>query len=43
VGGVKGNFSAGAGLKFWGMNMDYAMQPYGELGNTQKITLRKKF
>ncbi|HBB68188.1 MAG: hypothetical protein A2X28_11270 [Elusimicrobia bacterium GWA2_56_46] len=43
LGGVRGNFSAGAGLNFWGMNMDYAMQPYGELGNTQKITLRKKF
>ena len=43
AGGVNGNFSAGAGLNFWGMNMDYAMQPYGDLGNTQKITLRKKF
>lgn len=41
--GIKGNFSTGAGLKFWGMSMDYAMQLYGELGNTQKLTVCKKF
>jgi len=36
-------FSAGAGLNFWGTQLDYAVNPYGALGNTQKITLKKKF
>lgn len=36
-------FSAGVGLNFWNANLDYAVTPYGELGNTQKITLKKSF
>ncbi|MBI4801834.1 MAG: PorV/PorQ family protein [Elusimicrobia bacterium] len=36
-------FSAGAGLNFWNTQLDYAVTPYGDLGNTQKITLKKKF
>ncbi|OGS65609.1 MAG: hypothetical protein A3J79_09235 [Elusimicrobia bacterium RIFOXYB2_FULL_62_6] len=36
-------FSAGAGLNFWNTRLDYAVTPYGDLGNTQKITLKKKF
>jgi len=33
----------GAGVNFWGTQFDYAVSPYGDLGNTQKITLKKKF
>lgn len=36
-------FSAGAGINFWNTQLDYAVTPYGELGNSQKITLKKKF
>jgi len=33
----------GAGVNFWGTQFDYAVTPYGDLGNAQKITLKKKF
>lgn len=36
-------FSAGAGLNLGGMGVDYAFTPFGNLGNAQKITLRKRF
>jgi len=36
-------FSAGVGFNFWKTNMDYAVTPYGELGNTQRITLKRSF
>jgi len=36
-------FSAGAGLNFWNTRLDYAVTPYGDLGNTQKITIKKRF
>lgn len=36
-------FSAGVGFNFWNTNLDYSVTPYGELGNTQKITLKKSF
>ena len=36
-------FSAGAGFALWNTQLDYAITPYGELGNTQKVTLKKRF
>lgn len=33
----------GAGVNIRGTQLDYAVSPYGDLGNTQKITLKKKF
>lgn len=36
-------FSAGVGFTIWNANLDYAVTPYGELGDTQKITLKKSF
>lgn len=36
-------FSVGAGVTLWNTQLDYAIIPYGELGNTQKITLKKQF
>ena len=38
-----GAFSAGAGVKGLNAELDYAMSPAGALGNTQRITLKKKF
>ncbi|OGR69107.1 MAG: hypothetical protein A2081_06270 [Elusimicrobia bacterium GWC2_61_19] len=38
-----GAFSAGAGIKLMNADLDYAMSPEGKLGNTQRITLKKKF
>jgi len=38
-----GVFSAGAGIKLMNADLDYAMTPEGKLGNTQRITLKKKF
>jgi len=44
VSSLKGKgFSAGVGFSFWTTNLDYSVTPYGELGNTQKITLKKSF
>ena len=39
----KNGFSLGAGLNFWNAQLDYAVTPYGELGNAQKITIKKQF
>jgi hypothetical protein len=41
-GGSRG-FSVGAGLNFWSTQLDYSVTPYGDLGDTQKITLKKQF
>lgn len=41
--GLSRLWSAGAGIRLFDMNMDYALTPYGDLGNSQKITLKKKF
>lgn len=38
-----GAFSAGAGVKVMNAELDYAMSPDGNLGGTQRITLKKKF
>lgn len=38
-----GGLSAGVGLSIMNASLDYSVTPYGELGNTQKITLRKSF
>lgn len=35
--------SFGAGVNFLTMQLDYSAAPFGELGNTQKISLTKKF
>jgi len=44
VGGLKNKgFSAGAGFKFWNTQLDYAVTPYGDLGDTQRITFKKQF
>lgn len=36
-------FSAGVGFVLLNTNLDYSVTPYGELGNTQKISLKKSF
>ena len=41
--GLNRLWSAGAGIRLFDVNMDYALTPYGDLGNSQKITLKKKF
>jgi len=33
----------GAGVNFLSTQLDYSAAPFGELGNTQKVTLTKKF
>jgi len=38
-----GGFSAGAGIKVLNADLDYAMSPGGALGDTQRLTLKKKF
>ena len=38
-----GAFTAGAGVRLMNMDLDYAMSPQGDLGGTQRITLKKKF
>ncbi|HBB67598.1 MAG TPA: hypothetical protein DCZ93_09950 [Elusimicrobia bacterium] len=38
-----GGISAGVGLNIMNASLDYSVTPYGELGNTQKITLKKSF
>ena len=38
-----GAFTAGAGIKLMNADLDYAMSPFGELGSTQKLSLKKKF
>jgi hypothetical protein len=44
ISGLKNKgFSAGAGLNFWNTQLDYSVTPYGDLGNTQRITLKKQF
>jgi hypothetical protein len=44
IGGFKNRgFAAGIGLNLWNANLDYAVTPFGELGNTQKITVKKSF
>jgi len=40
---VKGGFSAGVGLYFLNTGLDYSMSPFGELGNVQKLSVKKKF
>jgi len=35
--------SLGAGVNFLSTQLDYSAAPFGELGNTQKLTLTKKF
>ncbi len=36
-------FSLGGGINLWNMQLDYALTPYGELGNAQKISFKKRF
>lgn len=42
-GGLSGLWSAGAGIRLFDVNVDYALIPFGDLGNSEKITLKKKF
>lgn len=43
MGNKAGGFSAGVGLYFFGTDLDYSMSPFGELGNVQKFSIKKKF
>lgn len=36
-------FSMGAGVNVLDMQIDYSVMPFGEIGNAQKITLKKRF
>ncbi|MBU2574121.1 MAG: hypothetical protein KKH28_08615 [Elusimicrobia bacterium] len=38
-----GGFSAGVGLYFLNTGLDYSMSPFGEMGNVQKLSVKKKF
>ncbi|MBU2572520.1 MAG: hypothetical protein KKH28_00370, partial [Elusimicrobia bacterium] len=38
-----GGFSAGVGLYFFDTGLDYSMSPFGEMGNVQKLSVKKKF
>jgi len=35
--------SVGAGVDAWGLQIDYAFQPYGDLGDRQQVTLTYRF
>jgi hypothetical protein len=37
------NISGGVGIKLLGSEIDYALSPANELGDTQKISIKKKF
>ena len=37
------NFNMGAGFGTLGTQIDYAITPFGELGNAQRITVKRKF
>lgn len=41
--GTGNNFNAGAGFNMMGTQIDYAVTPFGELGNAQRITVKRKF
>ena len=36
-------FNAGVGIMLMDARLDYAVTPFGELGNAQRISLKKKF
>lgn len=36
-------FAAGAGFRFFNMGLDYAFVPYGDLGNTHRVSFGVKF
>ncbi len=40
---LRGGVNGGAGIRFMNADLDYAMSPEGRLGNTQRITIKKKF
>jgi hypothetical protein len=42
LGGLTG-FSAGVGFNIWGIQLDYAFVPYGELSDTHRISIATKF
>ncbi len=42
LGGLSG-FSCGGGLRQWGVNINYALAPFGDLGNTHYISLTYRF
>ncbi|MBI4803068.1 MAG: hypothetical protein HY796_11145 [Elusimicrobia bacterium] len=43
AGSVKGGFSAGIGMSLFNTGLDYSMSPFGEMGNVQKLSVKKKF
>ncbi len=42
-GGIGTGLNMGAGFKMMGTQIDYAVTPFGELGNAQRITVKRKF
>ncbi|HAM38163.1 MAG TPA: hypothetical protein DCP53_01990 [Elusimicrobia bacterium] len=42
LGGLAG-LGAGAGFKFWGLTVDYAFVPFGDLGDTHRVSFAAKF
>jgi hypothetical protein len=42
LGGTVG-LSAGFGFKIWDVDMDYAFVPFGELGDTHRVSFIGKF
>jgi len=42
LGGMAG-MSAGVGFNIWGVQLDYAFVPYGELDDTHRLTISTKF
>jgi len=42
LGGLTG-FVGGMGFRFFGYGLDYAFSPYGELGNTHRLSLTARF
>ncbi|MBU2574484.1 MAG: PorV/PorQ family protein [Elusimicrobia bacterium] len=43
IGSKNIGFSVGTGINFWNTQIDYSVTPFGELGDAQRITLKKKF
>jgi hypothetical protein len=41
--GIFNPWSAGFGVKAWGMDVDFATVPYGDLGQTYRVTVGYKF
>jgi len=42
LGGIVG-LGVGAGVKIWGVTLDYAFVPFGDLGDTHRVSFGAKF